>query len=137
MKTDLHLVFPGNCREAFAFYSETFSSPIVMTMTYGDAPGEAPVPPDSKHLIMHTSMNLGTMLFMGCDAPAAPRVSFGGFQVSLELSDEAEIKRLYAILSEAGSIQMPLAQTFWSPLFAMFQDRFGLGWMLSMPTPQT
>jgi uncharacterized glyoxalase superfamily protein PhnB len=37
MKTNLHLLFPGTCREAFAFYEETFASKIIMTMTYGDA----------------------------------------------------------------------------------------------------
>ena len=136
MRTDLHLIFPGTCREAFAFYEQTFSSKIIMTLTFGEAPMGSPVPEDSKDLIMHTSMNLGPMLLMGCDAPRGHEEAIGGFQISLESPDEPEIKRLFEVLSAGGSIQMPLAPTFWSPLFAMFKDRFGVGWMLSMPAPQ-
>ena len=44
MKTDVHLVFSGSCREAFAFYEKTFGSKIGITMTYGDAPAGSPVP---------------------------------------------------------------------------------------------
>ena len=57
MKTDLHLVFPGTCREAFAFYEKTFNAKIQFSMTFGEAPAGAPVPSDANELIMHTSMN--------------------------------------------------------------------------------
>ena len=136
MDTNLHLVFPGTCREAFAFYEKTFNSKISMTMTFGDAPAGSPVPPDSKDLVMHTSMPLGSMLLMGCDAPPGREQTLGGFQVSVSMPDEAEVKRIYAALSEGGSIQMPLSPTFWSPLFGMCTDKFGVGWMVSIPGPQ-
>jgi PhnB protein len=28
---------------------------------------------------------------------------------------------------------MPLTKTFWSPRFGMLTDRFGMGWMVSVP----
>jgi PhnB protein len=31
---------------------------------------------------------------------------------------------------------MPLAKTFWSPLFGMLKDRFGVGWMVGIPGEQ-
>ena len=136
MDTNLHLVFPGTCREAFAFYEKTFNSKISMTMTFGDAPAGSPVPPDSKDLIMPTSMPLGSILLMGCDAPPGREQTLGGFQVSVSMPDEAEVKRIYAALGEGGSIQMPLSPTFWSPLFGMCTDKFGVGWMVSIPGPQ-
>ena len=136
MKTDLHLVFGGQCREAFAFYEKTFDSKVVMTMKYGDAPGQMPVPEDFKELVMHTSMPLGSALLMGCDAPPDKRSPMGGFQVSVSMPDEAEVKRIYAALSEGGSVQMPLMPTFWSPLFGMCTDKFGVAWMVSIPGPQ-
>jgi len=135
MRTDLHLVFPGNCRDAFAFYEKTFNSKIFMTMTYGDAPPGSPVPPDSKDRVMHTAMPLGSITLMGCDTPAGVKSPIGGFHISISLSDEAEVKRLYAALSEGGSIQMPLTATFWSPLFGMCTDKFGVEWMVSIPGP--
>jgi PhnB protein len=136
MKTNLHLVFPGTCREAFAFYEKTFGSKIQMTMTFGEAPAGTPTPPDAKDLILHTAMPVGSIILMGCDAPAGRGEALGGFQVSLESEDEAEVKRLFAALSEGGSVQMPLEKTFWSPLFGMLKDRFGVGWMVGIPGQQ-
>jgi PhnB protein len=136
MKTDLHLIFSGQCSDAFAFYETTFNSKIQMYMKYGDGPTGMPVPPDFKDKVMHMSMPLGSLLLMGCDAPPDKASPTGGFQVSLSLTDEAEVKRLYAALSDGGSVQMPLMPTFWSPLFGMCTDKFGVAWMVSIPGPQ-
>ena len=135
MKTDLHLVFTGQCSDAFAFYEKTFNSKIQMCMKFSDAPGEMPVPPEMKDKVMHMSMPLGSALLMGCDAPPNRATPMGGFQVSVSLTDEAEVKRLYAALSEGGSAQMPLMKTFWSPLFGMCTDKFGVAWMIGVPGP--
>jgi len=136
MKTDLHLVFSGKCREAFAFYEKTFNSKIQMVMTYGEGPAGMPVPEEMKDAVMHMSMPLGSMLLMGCDSPPDKACPIGGFQISVSLTDEAEVNRIYATLSEGGSVQMPLMKTFWSPLFGMCTDKFGVGWMVSIPGPQ-
>lgn len=136
MKTDLHLIFPGTCREAFAFYAQVFSTQIIMTWTFGDAPAGSPVPPASKGLIMHTSMQLGSILLMGCDDPAPEPAKMGGFQISLSVDTAAEVHRLFETLSPGGSVTMPPQQTFWAPLFSMFTDRFGVGWMIGIPGKQ-
>jgi PhnB protein len=135
MKTNLHLVFPGTCREAFAFYEKAFGSKVQFTMTFGEAPEGTPTPPDAKDLVMHTAMPLGSITLMGCDAPKGREEALGGFQISVDSSDEAEVRRVFAALSEGGSVQMPLQKTFWSPLFGMLKDRFGVGWMVSVPGP--
>jgi len=135
MKTNLYLIFTGSCREAFAFYEKTFGSKILVTMTYGDAPAGSPVPPEAKDLVMYTAMPLGGFNLMGMDDPRGQE-KLGGFKVCVETTDEAEVKRIFAELSEGGSVQMPLAQTFWSPLFGMLTDRFGVCWMVSVPGPQ-
>lgn len=132
MNTNLHLVFPGTCNKAFAFYEEAFGIKRIMTMTYGEAPAGTSTPPGAKDLVLHTAMSLGNITLMGCDAPPGDTEALGGFQISLDSRDEVEIKRLFTALSEGGSIQMPLAKTFWSPLFGMLKDRFGVGWMVGI-----
>lgn len=136
MNTNLHLVFPGTCREAFAFYEKTFASRIQATMTFGETPSGTPPPPGAKDLILHTSMPLGGILLMGCDAPEGRWEPFGGFQIAVDAADEAEVRRLFGALSEGGSVLMPPTPTFWSPLFGMLKDRFGIGWMVSVPGPR-
>ena len=58
---------------------------------------------------------------------------FNGFSLSLNAANEAEARRLFGALAEGGTVQMPLAKTFWSPSFGMLADRFGVGWMVSVP----
>lgn len=45
---------------------------------------------------------------------------------------EAEIDRLYNILSENGSILFPLGKYEWSRKYAWVRDRFGIGWQLDI-----
>jgi PhnB protein len=59
--------------------------------------------------------------------------AFSGFALSLTLSDETELDRAFAALAAGGEVGMPLGETFWSPRFGMVEDRFGVGWMLSLP----
>lgn len=133
MKMNVHLNFSGNCGEAFAFYQKVFGTPTPFSMTYGQAPAASPVPADWSGKIMHTSISLGEGRLMGCDAPPDRSTPLGGFQVSVESSDEAEVRRIYDGLQEGGTVQMPIQKTFWSPLFGMCTDKFGVAWMVSVP----
>ena len=55
------------------------------------------------------------------------------FPISLTLPDEAAARRAFEALAEGGEVRMPLGKTFWSPCFGMLEDRFGLGWMVTIP----
>jgi PhnB protein len=132
MKMNVHLNFQGNCEEAFEFYKKVFGATNAFAMKYSEAPEGMPVPPDWKDKIMHTSIALGDGLLMGCDAPPGSSTPFGGFQISVESKDEAEVKRIYDALREGGTVQMPIAPTFWSPMFGMCTDKFGVAWMVGI-----
>ncbi len=132
MRMNVHLNFPGNCAEAFQFYQKVFEAKDAFVMKYGEAPPGSPTPPDWKDKIMHTSIPIEGALLMGCDAPPGSSTPIGGFQVCIESNKEAEVKRIYQALEQGGTVQMPLAPTFWSPLFGMCTDRFGVAWMVSL-----
>jgi PhnB protein len=133
VQMSVHLNFEGNCAKAFEFYKNVFGAKDVFTMQYSDAPGGAPVQLDWNDKIMHTSIPLGDGQLMGCDAPQGRSTPVGGFQISVQSKDEAEVKRVYEALKESGSVQMPMAPTFWSPLFGMCTDKFGVAWMVGVP----
>jgi PhnB protein len=107
-----------------------------MTMKWGDAPAGLPCPEGSENLVMHTALPVGGITLMGADAPPGRGRAFGGFDISVDDPNEAEVKRLFTALSEGGSVMMPFAPTFWSPLFGMCTDKFGVNWMVSVPGPQ-
>lgn len=75
-------------------------------MAFGEAPARSPLPIEAKDMTMHTSMQLGSMILMGCDAPPSERdQAIGGFQIAVDSSDKEQIKRLFAELSAGGSVQ--------------------------------
>ncbi len=82
---------------------------------------------------MHAMIRIGDALLMASDG-ADDKSKFDGFRLSLTLPTEAEAKQAFADLSEGGEVFMPLGETFWSPCFGMVTDRFGVGWMVTIPT---
>ena len=135
MNTNVHLGFTGNCDAAFAFYETVFSTKRLVSMKWGEAPSEVPCSEGARDLVMHTAIQVGNITLMGTDAPPGQGKPFGGFDISLDDSDEAEVKRLFTALSEGGNVMMPLSPTFWSPLFGMCTDKFGVNWMVSISAP--
>ena len=46
---------------------------------------------------------------------------------------DAESHRAFDALAAGGKVGMPLQKVFWSPLYGMVTDRFGLQWMVMVP----
>ena len=137
MNTSLHLDFTGNCDAAFTFYETVFGTKRPMTMKWGEMPpGGMACPEGAENLVMHTALKIGSITIMGADAPPGRGKPLGGFNISLDDPDEAEVRRLFATLSEGGHVMMPLQPTFWTTIFGMCTDKFGVNWMLSIPGPE-
>ena len=79
---------------------------------------------------MHASFRVGDATVLASDGRCTGRANFEGIQLALQVPDAATAERLFAALADGGQVQMPLAQTFWSPRFGMVADRFGVGWMV-------
>jgi PhnB protein len=130
-----YLFFNGSCEEAVEFYRTALGAEVEMMMRYKESP-EPPqpgmVPPGFENKIMHTSFRVGATTLMASDGCSTDKPNFQGFSLALSVANEAEADRVFAALSKGGQVRMPLAKTFWSPRFGMVQDRFGLGWMVSV-----
>lgn len=79
---------------------------------------------------MHGEVRLPGGILMGSDAPTGSGTA-RRFALSLHPQDPAEAERIFAALSEGGTIDMPLQETFWSVRFGMLTDRFGIPWMVN------
>ncbi len=133
-----YLFFSGRCAEAIAFYQTTLGAQQEMLMRYSDSPEPHPpgmVPPGWEDKVMHASFRLGDNVLMASDGCGGSDddVGFQGFSLSYTVADEAQANRVFAALADGGNITMPLMKTFWSACFGMVTDRFGLGWMISVP----
>jgi len=131
MKMNPYLTFAGNCEEAFHFYQKVLGGEIVAMMTHKDMPTGEQTPPDYADKIMHARLIFDDNVLMGSDAPNDRMQKMQGFSVTLGITDQTEAKRVYAALMGGGAATMPLQETFWAHLFAMFTDRFGTPWMIN------
>lgn len=135
MKIEPYLFFQGQCEDAIAFYQQALGATVEFMMRYADSPEPPPegtLPPGSAQKIMHASLRIGAARVMVSDDVCSGEGGFKGFSLSLDFADEAAARAAFAALSEGGQVSMPLAKTFWAPLFGMVTDRFGVGWMVSI-----
>ena len=135
MHIEPYLFFNGRCEEAIAFYKGALGAEVLMLMRNNEAPEPAPpgmLPPGSEDKVMHATLRIGTSNLMLSDGRCDGKPVFNGFSLSIDAASEAEADRLFAALADGGTVQMPLAKTFWSPRFGMVADRFGVGWMVSV-----
>src|SRR3954464_1848435 len=131
MRVNSYLTFNGNCESAFKFYEKCLGGKIQALMPHEGTPMASHVPENWRSKILHAAMSLGDELLMGSDAPPEHYQKPQGFSVTLNLNDTAESERIFRELSQDGSIQMPLQETFWAKRFGMFTDRFGIPWMIN------
>ena len=130
-----YLFFNGHCEQAVEFYRRSLGAEVEMMMRYKESPKPPPpgmVPPGFENKIMHTSFRVGETTLMASDGCSAEKANFQGFSLSLSLANEAEADRVFGALADGGQVRMPLTKTFWSPRFGMVEDRFGVGWMISV-----
>ncbi|MHB1556097.1 MAG: VOC family protein [Isosphaeraceae bacterium] len=130
-----YLDFAGRCEEALEFYRKALGAEVEMVMRYDESPAPPPpgmLAPGFEKKIMHASFRVRGELLMasdGCDANS----KFDGIRLALTVPEEADARRAFDALADGGAVVMPLSSTFWSPCFGMVTDRFGLGWMVSVP----
>ena len=133
-----YLFFGGRCEEAIEFYRKALGAELRMLARFKEAPEPQPGLPECfEDKVMHASLQIGDTIMMASDGRCEGEANFEGFSLSITVAEEAEAERVFAALSEGGLVTMPLEKTFWSPKFGMLQDRFGVGWMVSvMHKPQ-
>ncbi len=132
-----YLFFNGRCEEALDFYRKALGAEVQMIMRYKESPEPPPpgmVPPGFENKVMHASFRVGETTVMASDGRSDEKPAFEGFSLAVSVANEAEADRVFAALSKGGKVQMPLTKTFWSPRFGMLEDRFGIGWMVSVTT---
>jgi PhnB protein len=128
-----YLFFGGRCEEAVEFYRTALGAELQMLMRYQESPEPHPnLPSCFGDKVMHASFRIGSSTLMASDGMCDGKANFDGFSLSISVPDEPEADRVFGALAEGGLVTMPLEKTFWAPKFGMLQDRFGVGWMVTV-----
>lgn len=131
MRLNPYLFFNGQCEAAFNFYKQCLGGSIVAMMTHGDSPMAEQTPPEFLDRIIHARLVVGDQVIMGSDSPPEFFEKPQGFTVTLNIADPEEAERTFNALAEGGTMNMPIAETFWAVRFGMLVDRFGIPWMIN------
>jgi PhnB protein len=134
-----YLNFNGNTEEVFNFYKSVFGGEFITFQKFKDIPGQDQMPAEDQEKIMHVSLPIDSQsVLMGSDTVESMKnsVTMGdNIHLSINAESQEEADKLFNGLSEGGKITMPLQKTFWGAYFGMFQDKFGINWMVNYDFP--
>lgn len=123
-----YLNFNGNSEEVMKFYQSILGGDLQI-MRFGDA--QIKVPEESKNKVMHATLAFGTAIIMAADAMPNHKIIIGNNNaISVNTPSLEDATRIYMGLSMDGTILVPLDKQFWGDTFGMFEDKYGVQWMV-------
>ncbi len=132
-----YVFLKGRCEEALGFYKEKLGAEVEMVMRFDQSPHPAPegmLQAGFETKVMHASFTVGGARVMASDG-CNDQGTLSGFRLALSVATQEEARKAFDGLADGGTVDMPLTETFWSPLYGMVTDRFGVEWMVSVPGP--
>ncbi len=134
MAVEAFVNFNGQAAEAVEFYAKVFGLEVPKMMRYSDAPPdpENPVAESDKDFVMYASLPIAGSMVMFSDCPTVWQAKFGNnISLTVATTSKDDIQKWFTAMAEGGEIMMPLEETFWSQLFGMVTDKFGIPWQFS------
>lgn len=128
-----YLSFNGNCEEAVHFYQSILGGEAQI-LHFKDAPPNPkfPVQDHLKDLVLHAELRKDGHIIRFSDTfPGIPFIPGNTISFSLEFDTPEETKNVFEALSSDGQVEMELQQTFFSPLYGKFTDKYGIHWQVS------
>lgn len=138
MAIEPYLFLNGRAEEAIEFYRKALGAEVAMIMRYSESPDPGPegmLPPGFENKIMHASITVEGANLMMSDGLSPEPGTFSGFSLALSTGNADQAKRWFDALCDGGQVTMPFDKTFFAEQFGMVTDRFGVGWMVLVPSP--
>ena len=134
-----YIHFNGNTEAAFNFYKSVFGGEFARVMRYKDVSqmegcDGMQVAENDLEKIMHIALPVGNddVLMANDVLESMGKVSeINNFSLSVSADSKEDAERIFNGLAEGGKVEMPLNDTFWGAYFGMFEDKFGIRWMVS------
>ncbi|NGQ96839.1 VOC family protein [Brevibacillus sp. SYP-B805] len=127
-KITTFFMFDGKAEEAMKFYTSLFDMSEIISITrYGANEGGV------EGTVKHALFSLKGEQFMCIDSSVKHEFTFTpAISLYVTCDTEEEIDRLFAALSEDGTVLMPLAAYPFSEKFGWVADKYGVSWQLNL-----
>lgn len=128
---EVYLVTNGNGKEAVEFYKDALNAEIISVSYFKDNVPNCPK--EHEELVMNAQLKVGNQRLMISDENPEFEYKHGYNMTACIIVDNAEdAKSIYEKLSkDAKNINLELQETFWSPAYANFEDKYGMMWQIS------
>tara|TARA_B100000949_G_scaffold232310_1_gene246249 strand:- start:640 stop:1575 length:936 start_codon:yes stop_codon:yes gene_type:complete len=120
----------GTAEEAARFHTELFGGTITAISHYPDAGCDVHGQPAGQVMVASYEI-LGYQLH-GINAGPIFRPT-PALSLVVQIEDRSEVERIWAGLSDGGSVMMPLDRYDWSGRYGWCNDRFGISWQITLP----
>jgi PhnB protein len=129
-----YIFFYGRCEEALEFYKAALDGTYELQRN-GDSPMGHSVPEAFQNKVMHATFTAPGVSFMASDGRGPQEIDpeAGNISLALTVNDRAKGEQVFAALSDGGKVKVPLDDAPWGGRFGIFDDRFGLEWMMTSP----
>jgi PhnB protein len=117
MRVEPYVYFQGRCDEALEFYRGAIGADATVFARFEDK-------------VAHAVLSIGDTTVLASDGQGESQPDFSGFSLSLTASDDGEAERLFAALSDGGTVQVPMAPTPFASRLGLVADKFGVPWMV-------
>ena len=134
-----YLNFNGNTEEAFTFYKDVFGTEFLGEVArMGDVPmgpGDSKPNEHDANLVMNVTLPIiGGHLLQGTDATESMGFTLNqgnNVYICIDPDSREDANRLFAALSDGGTVNMPMQDMFWGDYFGECVDKFGVQWMVN------
>jgi PhnB protein len=127
-----YINFNGNAEEAFTFYKSVFGGEFESLVRFKDLESpEFSVPKNEADKIIRITLPIGANILIANDVPEVlGRVSENENRSKIAIGTETreEADKIFAGLSQGGSVEMSMSESPWDTYFGMFRDKFGIEW---------
>lgn len=124
-----YLSFRGQAREAAAYYARVFQAPAPYILGMDGLPQGAPE--GEEDLVAYASIpTFAGNLMLSDDMPGVDGGANKAAWLVLAHTDTVKIKEVFEALAQDGQVLLPLAPTFFNPLYGLLVDRYGYHWMV-------
>jgi PhnB protein len=133
-----YLNFNGTTEAAFTKYKSILGGELFL-QKMSNAPGTENLSEQEKSLIMHASLSVGNNILMASDCVESMGhvlIKGNNNYISLGVDSREEADRVFAALSEGGTVEMPMGDMFWGDYFGSLEDQYGVRWMISYTAAQ-
>ncbi|MFC5650977.1 VOC family protein [Paenibacillus solisilvae] len=127
------IMLDGSAEEAIRFYEEALHGKLVFKQTFGEGPEDHdnPLPAHTKDRIAHSVLKIEDAELMCCDiVPGEPLHQGNQVTICLTASDADQAEQLFNALQEGGQVETPLAETYFSPVYGVVTDKFGVTFLV-------